>query len=357
MSESFIGNTQFVWCVGVVEDRFDPEHAGRLRVRCLGHHNPDKNAIATSDLPWSSVIYSDGGISGLGSSPGLFVEGTWVWGYFRDGLEKQEPVVLGSMPGVPSEFAYVDSGFYDPNGVYPLNINEPDVNRLAVNNPDKEHFSLTTRKEFRTTNVATAEFTLDTTAADLSQMGISLETTWSQPEIPYNALYPYNHVFESESGHIREYDDTANNTRIHERHVSGTSYEIDHLGNKTDLVVGDHYSITSGNSQALTSGSKDLSIDGHYKLYINNSGSLFNNYDIQIGAGANINIQVDSGNVNITTGGDGKMNLNSGGDFNLKVGGNYTMTVAGSRTIAVAGSTRDNTLGSVVHTGSKIDLN
>ena len=104
MSESFIGNTQFVWFVGVVEDRFDPEHAGRLRVRCLGHHNPDKNAIATSDLPWSSVIYSDGGISGLGSSPGLFVEGTWVWGYFRDGLEKQEPVVLGALPGVPSEF-------------------------------------------------------------------------------------------------------------------------------------------------------------------------------------------------------------------------------------------------------------
>ena len=56
-------------------------------------------------------------------------------------------------------------------------------------------------------------------------------------------------------------------------------------------------------------------------------GTLFNNYDIQIGAGANINIQVDSGNVNIT-GGDGKMNLNSGGDFNLKVGGNYTMTVS-----------------------------
>ena len=88
----------------MVEDRFDPEHAGRLRVPCLGHHNPDKNAIATSDLPWSSVIYSDGGISGLGSSPGLFVEGTWVWGYFRDGLEKQEPVVLGALPGVPSEF-------------------------------------------------------------------------------------------------------------------------------------------------------------------------------------------------------------------------------------------------------------
>lgn len=374
MSESFIGNTQFVWFVGVVEDRFDPEHAGRLRVRCLGHHNPDKNAIATSDLPWSSVIYSDGGISGLGSSPGLFVEGTWVWGYFRDGHEKQESVVLGALPGVPSEFGNPNTGFYDPNrrikrvednneeddhnkSVYPKEIGEPDVNRLAVHNINKEHTSLTTRKANRTTNVATAEFTLDTTAADDSNMGISLETTWSQPEIPYNATYPYNHVFESESGHIREYDDTADNTRIHERHQSGTSYEIDHQGNKTDLVVSNHYNITNGNSQSLISGSKDLSIDGHYKLYINKSGSLFNNYDIQIGAGANINIQVDAGNVNITTGSDGKMNLNSGGDFNLKVGGNYTMTVAGSRSVSVAGSTTDNTLGSVVHTGSTIDLN
>ena len=374
MSESFIGNTQFVWFVGVVEDRFDPEHAGRLRVRCLGHHNPDKNAIATSDLPWSSVIYSDGGISGLGSSPGLFVEGTWVWGYFRDGHEKQESVILGALPGVPSEFGNPNTGFYDPNrrikrvednneeddhnkSVYPKEIGEPDVNRLAVHNINKEHTSLTTRKANRTTNVATAEFTLDTTAADDSNMGISLETTWSQPEIPYNATYPYNHVFESESGHIREYDDTADNTRIHERHQSGTSYEIDHQGNKTDLVVSNHYNITNGNSQSLISGSKDLSIDGHYKLYINKSGSLFNNYDIQIGAGANINIQVDAGNVNITTGSDGKMNLNSGGDFNLKVGGNYTMTVAGSRSVSVAGSTTDNTLGSVVHTGSTIDLN
>ena len=208
MSESFIGNTQFVWFVGVVEDRFDPEHAGRLRIRCLGHHNPDRNAIATKDLPWSSVVYSDGGISGLGSSPGLFVEGTWVWGYFRDGHEKQEPVVLGSLPGVPSEFGDPNTGFYDPNrriqkvednneeddynkSIYPKEIDEPDVNRLAVHNINKEHSSLTTRKANRTTNVATAEFTLDTTAADDSNMGISLETTWSQPEILMDLMVTY----------------------------------------------------------------------------------------------------------------------------------------------------------------------
>ena len=68
----------------------------------------------------------------------------------------------------------------------------------------------------------------------------------------------------------------------------------------------------------------------------------------------NINIQVDSGNVNITTGGDGKINLNSGGDYNVKVGGDYTMTVAGSRSVSVAGTTTDNISQRICDTGKTI---
>ena len=118
MSESFAGISEFVWFIGVVEDRMDPEYAGRLRVRCLAHHTSDKNAIATSDLMWASVVYTDGGISGLGNSPALYVEGTHVMGYFRDGLERQEPVVLGTLPWAPVEYSQ-SGGFYDPNGTYP----------------------------------------------------------------------------------------------------------------------------------------------------------------------------------------------------------------------------------------------
>ena len=46
---AFLGNN-FQWFVGVVEDRMDPEHLGRLRVRCLGLHTSNKDAIATADL-------------------------------------------------------------------------------------------------------------------------------------------------------------------------------------------------------------------------------------------------------------------------------------------------------------------
>ncbi len=35
MNNYFMGQDGFNWFVGVVEDRADPEKAGRVRVRCL----------------------------------------------------------------------------------------------------------------------------------------------------------------------------------------------------------------------------------------------------------------------------------------------------------------------------------
>ena len=43
---------------------------------------------------------------------------------------------------------------------------------------------------------------------------------WDEPETSYKAQYPHNHVYETEGGHIREYDDTVGAKRIHERHSS-----------------------------------------------------------------------------------------------------------------------------------------
>ena len=65
--------------------------------------------------------------------------------------------------------------------------------------------------------------------------------------------------------------------------------------------------------------------------------TLNNHYDIQIGAGASINIQVDDGDVNIHTI-QGRINMNAGGDYNLNVGGNYTVQVAGNTTETIEGS-------------------
>ena len=119
---------------------------------------------------------------------------------------------------------------------------------------------------------------------------------------------------------------------------------------------GDHYNITTGKWQQQIDGNRELTVDGHYKLRVNSEGGTDNHYDIQVGPNANINIQVDTGKINLITK-QGDINVNSGGNYNVKVGGNYTMSVAGSRAITVNGSTTDTTQGAVQHRGSTIDLN
>ena len=372
---AFLGISEFKHFVGVVEDRHDPEKLGRLRVRCLGIHTSDKNKIASSDLPWASVLLptTSAGISGLGQSPSFIVEGAWVWGYFRDGNGlMQEMVIVGTLPGRPAELGKTASGFYDPNSrldengeptgvsVYPKEFAEPDTNRLAVNDLEKEHSSLTARKAARLENIPTADF--DEVGSNIAA---SDTDNWSQPAITYNAVYPYNHVFESESGHIREYDDSftidengirTNHYRIHERHSSGTSYEIDTAGNRIDLNMASYFNITQKDNKHYIKGNSDVTIDGRHKVFINKSGIADNNYDIQVGPNANVNIQVDNGNLNVVTK-TGQFNFDVGADFNCNVAGNYNLNVQGNETKTVEGSTTHNTTGSTTIRGRTIDLN
>ena len=356
---NYLGKNNFVWFNGVVEDRQDPQKLGRLRVRCVGIHTQDKDILPTSDLPWSQLIHpiTSSGISGLGSSPGFIVEGTWVFGYFRDGYAMQEPMVIGTLPGKPSELAETSKGFYDPNGVYPKYKDEVDTNRLAVNDTSQPHLGLELRKLTRKTGVPTADFDAVPVEEHISTaIEASDSDTWNQPEIPYNASYPFNHVFESESGHIIEIDDTKDNERLFTSHRTGTSQEIDKDGNQVNIIKGDHYNIVSGKRQAVIEGNADLTIGGRHKIYINKDGATNNHYDIQVGPNASVNIQIDKGDMNVVLK-DGKLNTNVSGDYNMKIGGNMNLDVRGNKTETVSGSKTSNTTGAVIHRGARIDLN
>ena len=50
IDNNFLGRNGFLWFVGVVEDRGDPQKAGRVRVRAVGHHTSNKEKLPT-DLP------------------------------------------------------------------------------------------------------------------------------------------------------------------------------------------------------------------------------------------------------------------------------------------------------------------
>ena len=155
---------------------------------------------------------TDPSMNGMGNTPSFMVEGTWVVGFFMDAEDKQQPVVIGTLPGVPDEKPGTSKGFYDPNGVYPKTdfLDESDVNRLA-------------QDEKITTIVP--DKSVDRSLGDRN----CTDGFWDEPETTYDAKYPKNHVFESESGHIVEYDDTSGAERIHEYHKVLEHLEIDCL--------------------------------------------------------------------------------------------------------------------------------
>ena len=246
--QNFMGKDGFQWFVGVVEDRQDPQKLGRVRVRCLGYHTEVHEDLKTADLPWAHPMnpITSATVSGLGQTPLGPVEGTWVVGFFSDAGEAQQPIIMGTLPGVPTSLPTKDGskGFQDRlNGNYPKYVNEPDVNRLAVNDTDNPHPTLTLRKADRDTAVGVANTDVTTVVDDIVQADQS--AFWDEPETPYDATYPHNHVMETEGGHIREYDDTVGNKRIHERHSSGSGYEIFDDGTKVTRVKKDNYEIVS----------------------------------------------------------------------------------------------------------------
>jgi len=267
MNKDFMGQDGFSWFTGVVEDRADPLQVGRVRVRCLGYHTENKTELPTSDLPWASVMHpvTDPSMSGLGHTPSFLVEGSWVVGFFRD-TDMQEPIVMGSLPGIPSTLSDSKQGFNDPNGTYPTEINQSDVNKLARGT--QIHSQLT---------VPAPE---------------NITETVSLPSDPYNSTYPKNHVYVTESGHVKEYDDTTNAERIRERHKSGTYYEIHPNGDKVTHIVNDNYTIVAGNENVQIKGNVTLNID------TNCTTNIGGNWDVNVTG----DITIDGATINLNNG-------------------------------------------------------
>ena len=375
--KNFMGKDGFQWFVGVVEDRQDPKTLGRVRVRCLGYHTEDLTKLPTSDLPWAHPMnpITSATVSGLGQSPLGVVEGTWVVGFFTDGSDAQQPVIMGTLPGVPSKLPTKDDtkGFQDYiNGAYPKYI-ETDMNRLAVNAKEENdngeisesnpHSTLTQRRETRDLAVGTAiiDGVSNGVAPFSSDLDDNIKGQWNQPEIPYNATYPRNHVFESESGHLREIDDTIDNERIHERHMSGTGYEIDSNGNKVTTIVNDNYDIISNDNYCHIQGNSRKTIDKGLRVRVNSKGEAGNNYNIEVGQGSNVNVEVNGGNINLTTintGNDaGDININASRNLNMQVGGNMNVNVIGDSIENVGKKKDEFVVLNNTKTGKRIDLN
>jgi hypothetical protein len=114
----------FNWWVGVVEDRNDPEKLGRVRVRIIGYHIDNLSILPTEDLPWAMVLQptTSAAISGIGTAPVGLMTGSWCVGFFLDGDDMQQPMVMGTLGGNPAplpkcETAQVQQASSPPNVV------------------------------------------------------------------------------------------------------------------------------------------------------------------------------------------------------------------------------------------------
>lgn len=260
--KNFMGFNGFTWFMGVVEDHNDPEQIGRVRVRCLGIHTEDKEALPTEDLPWAMVMMptTSASISQIGQSPSGILKGSWVMGFFRDGQACQEPVIMGTFHGYPTERPNTDLGFSDPDGTHPVEINEPDTSRLARG--DKRSKLYTKKQE----HLSSEEHPPHPIAWSSDK--------WNTMALPYNARYPYNRVNQTESGHVIEIDDTPNGERINIQHMSGSfiemhpdgSIRILNEGTHELLIEKDHNQHTKGNFNIYVSGTATVKAEGNIDM-------------------------------------------------------------------------------------------
>ena len=366
----FMGMDGFVWFTGVVEDRDDPEKLGRVRVRCLGWHSESLLDIPKSDLPWAHVMHpiTDPSMQGLGNTPSFLVEGSWVVGFFLDAVEKQQPLIIGSLPGKPTSVADATKGFGDPNAKYPSekithsnhSINEPDTNRLAQGSVSETHESLIRRRKSRLTGPSAVQMADRPGLLNSTEFSTRIPGgAWSEPhpksvydnQDPYpSAKYPFNHVQESESGHIFEIDDTPDNERLYKEHMSGTFEEIHPQGTRVVKVVYDDYEIVARNKKVVINASKsiggalDLSVYGSVRQFVTGDYTLDigGNFIRRVGKSEIVKIGSGTAGGNLECEIRGNQSVNISKNYIASVGtgdtgGNFTTTVTGNESRTIGG--------------------
>lgn len=230
-------------------------------------------------------------------------------------------VVIPSPSANESKF-----GFRDPNGKYPLGnmINEPDTNRLARG--IIKGTIVDVKDGLRVLRIPTANGSF-----------------YDQPEAPYGGQYPFNKVYESESGHVLEMDDTPGNERMTSFHRAGTYSDIDADGTRVDYINGDSYTIKSKNGFVYVYGECNLTVGGQVNILCQSDAHIKVEGNTEATFGGNVDMGVAK-NLNIAVASD--LSLKVGGNFEVSVGGNMSAQVAKNLGIAVNELTDINSVGS-----------
>jgi hypothetical protein len=313
--KDFAGKSGFIWWIGFIEDRQDPLKLGRVKVRCVGWHADNKMQLPTDKLPWAMTAFPPNNTNTYAPK-----EGDMCFGFFSDGENIQQPVLLGVFPSIPLKAANPQEAFSDPRvatqlataprppqsktyntdgtgvtiteaaqaGLNPINLDEPTTSRVARN--DAASITKTfiqERKDNKVTSVPTAT------------------STWNEPETKYGTVYPYNNVMETESGHLVEYDDTPGKERIHIAHRNGSFTEWYPDGDRVEKITKDKYSIVMKDDNVYIMGDCNITVQGNAEVYVQKNATVKIDGNVEVAVGGNYNEQV-GGTYTVQSGGNMK---------------------------------------------------
>jgi hypothetical protein len=267
MTTQVMGEEGFRWFLGIVEDINDPKQLGRVKVRVFHEDDTD---VTTEDLDWAQVMtpVTSAGTDGIGETPAL-QKGSRVVGFFIDGQEKQMPLIIGSIPTIPSEARHA-------------------INKLARG----------------------------------QQVLRKNKVDASEPDSPYKAEYPYNKVIATEAGHAIELDDTPNNERVHIYHKSGAYIEINSKGQMVIKSPDDSYDIVGNNKNIYIKGDCNVQVQGNMNAVV--KGNLT--------SAAEGNVTISAKGI-LSLFGKGGIRLRSGGSITMAAPGGVAVTQGGLTTL------------------------
>ncbi len=205
----------FVWWIGEIIDIYDEDKLGRYKVRIKGFHSDD---LSDDDLGWyfTESDITSAGKKGVGRSPTGLLKGSFVRGYFLDGIDAQIPVIVGV-------FATKTDG-------------EKDINKLATG-------------ERRETSV---QFSSS-----------SAGKGWSVPnDRRFKTKYPHNHVKQSEHGIVEQWNDTEDDVRYQFEMPSGHVQKIHPDGTHVTKIVKSRYTLIAEDDHLLVSGDVKITVVG-----------------------------------------------------------------------------------------------
>jgi hypothetical protein len=365
----------FYWWEGAVEENIDPLGLGRCKVRLFAHNSPLKIKVSSEDLPWAYPVMP------LNNPHGKIVAlkpGTRVFGFSRDGISGQDLVMIGTIntgfdsPGLPVNFdesvdPYVpielgssaeregDLGFIDDRvGAGEPIANQPQKTKVTMDAVSSSHENITDYGPLQTNEINVprlargimADTITETHSGALASVTKASNGTIPEPENPFAAKYPFNTVEESDSGHLKEVDDTPGAERIKETHRTGTFYEIHPDGTKVTKVVKDDFSVTIGDKGVKVQGVCAVHVVGQADFYCEENINVKTNKTATVTAlkdaivNATDNVTVTAGkNATVAAGGDtevsgeGFVSVVAGLGLDLSCGG--LMTFADSSATAV----------------------